>query len=1310
MYINNRQKIEDDQKEMNDNNNDNNKNVNINENNKNKLKIFGKIKLSKPNKNISLLPKLMQKEKKLKNAFIRSSSDLIVNKYQIDQKEKEDYKEELLIIKNLWEELGVTKEYKKQFNNLLLNESIRKIMFYQEKENLQKFRNSLMKLRKEIINRENNIESLLKIIRILEGQKMEENLLKEVVNIIKSLRLNAVNIVFYMMKVRELAFYNYFQGKWDLTKIKRDYLYNNSYLLKMKDDLYFLNNSILNNYIELNELPTDPFLTNCIQRKNNNNNEDKIIIPITDELSKLIDQCKFIIIQDQLLDNIYNNNYSSQFNSRANSGKIRIRKYSASNRGQSQGIFNCNKNKELNNSLNKYNQNNIINLSKTIYQLKNENPSDYNNLFVNNQIPNLNSNLKETRKLFESTRIKLRTKDRNKLFKNSINNYMQNYDNSKRIIVEHDILDSFNNRIKNRDNNMKKNIIINCDENNFSSDNIENKLYKTNIVNNNVNNLEKEKIKNIIDENEKLKKDNEEIKKELINSKKIMEKNENLRKNLENKLQEQKEEMEKLSKSVEEIKQQLIKEKKEMEEKLKEEKEKNIKIDKINKEMEEKIKKQNLINKEIEMGINEKNKKKRRSESIKEDNDYIQNNKTEENFMLNDKENRNIKNKYLNNNIYNDKTEENKFINDNESELKEDFDKKENENKNLIFAITNSENEIVNEKNKNKETNNDIIKENKNKKDNYYNNNNNESIKNIENSNENMNNENDKSNEEINKIIEQENDKIYAKQLSEKIVEEIINMKEYEISPNNKYKAEYYKGSIISLINSLKSSIPLENIDPKIKTTFDIEKNIYNEESYLIGQYPLIIVCRSYEKESKITGICSFYYQNTAKNENKIKINFICAIQDNFDNKENDNDIFEQFIAMINFIKNFVSFDELYITLNYKKIILEEEKIEFILEPKILDFFKNQMGFSWFCIENIKGQGRRQQLYYINNNINGIKSDIKNYLNSESLFLLSFMKKDNIQNINYNFYNFKYMNNLPIYAILTSQKEILLIDFKDNKYRFDSSKLNSKENPIINLFFPENKTLEELKLNLDKDNNNIWNIIEDSMFLEYYYKYKENIYSSGLFQMNFNIFFENILITNINHYYYNRISSNEIEIIKDTKNDCVLYNIPTLNKINNILVFEANNKIKKLFIDNNSNIYDLFINYYNIINEVNNNKRIKKKNYFRNIYIPSFSIKTHLQTETFSKEINNINIQNIEENKNFQLGTLDEYLKVDFNKKKIENQIFYEVNEDKYNNDKDIIIKNDFILCILKNYTEIKYPLYQLIYITKENWIKEAKN
>ena len=101
MYINNRQKIDDNQKEINDNNNDKNK---LN------LKTLNKVKLSKLNKNISFLPKLLQENKnKNKNPFIRSSSDVMVNKYQIDaklkskknEKEKDEYKEEILIIKNL---------------------------------------------------------------------------------------------------------------------------------------------------------------------------------------------------------------------------------------------------------------------------------------------------------------------------------------------------------------------------------------------------------------------------------------------------------------------------------------------------------------------------------------------------------------------------------------------------------------------------------------------------------------------------------------------------------------------------------------------------------------------------------------------------------------------------------------------------------------------------------------------------------------------------------------------------------------------------------------------------------------------------------------------------------------------------------------------------------------------------------------------------------------------------------------------------------------------------------------------------------
>ena len=569
------------------------------------LKVINKKKSAKQNNNIGLLPKLknqeniinLLKQERLKSTLGRSSSDAFINKKKkiLDMKEKdEEYKEELLIINKLWEELGVTQIYQEQFNNLLIYDNIRKIMIFKEKENLQKVRNALMKLRKEIINRENNINSLVKMTKIIENEDLKDNLLKEIVKIIKSLRLNAVNIVLYMVKFRELGFYYYFQGKWDLTKIKKDYLFNNRYLIKMKNDLYFLSNSILNKYIEMNNNPIDSFLTNCSQRNDNSQNENKIIIPITDELSQLIEQCRFVIIQDFILDNIYNNNYDN-YNDRVNSGKTQLRKNSArSHRHHNQAM------------INNYFHN--INISKTIHLLKNDNFIGYNDLFINNH--SRNNNQKKTRKIFDSKRLNINCKDKKK-----INNFICGYD-TKRIIIEHDTIDSLN----------KKEFTNN--KNFMSSDNIEN---NTNI--NNKNKMSKDNffgdltLNEILKENEELKKDNEKIKKELLNTVKKMEKSDKLRKKLENELEKQKKEMEKVSNSVEEIKQKLINEKKELENQLNEEKLKNKETEILNEEKGMNSKKQNqiTINKEIEMEIiknesismndNETNQKK---ESIKE--------------------------------------------------------------------------------------------------------------------------------------------------------------------------------------------------------------------------------------------------------------------------------------------------------------------------------------------------------------------------------------------------------------------------------------------------------------------------------------------------------------------------------------------------------------------------------------------------------------------------------------------------------------------------------------------------------------------
>ena len=726
--------------------------------------------------------------------------------------------------------------------------------------------------------------------------------------------------------------------------------------------------------------------------------------------------------------------------------------------------------------------------------------------------------------------------------------------------------------------------------------------------------------------------------------------------------------------------------------------------------------------------------------------DYIITNSEKDNIINNsinnhnnnDIDNNNIKDKndeINSNELQSIKNDEKNDINNNNN----DIDKNDEKN-NINIDINNDEikngdniqinNEINNDEKNNTEKKDDI---NDLKKDNENNNDNNNDVRNEikedkPEKNEEINKKTKKNknvnklSKEINKVLQKENQIQYARQLSEKIVEEIIKMKECEISPNNKYKSEYYNGSIISLIDKIKSSLPIDKIDEEIKIAFDIENNIYNEESYLKGQYPQIIICKSYENEKEISGICSFYHQNSTKEEKKVNINFICAIK-----YDDDNDLFEQFVTMINFIKNYVNFDELYITLNYNKIITEEGIEKFILNEKILEFFKKKMHFGWVCVENIIGKSRKQKLSYKNekknDNENENEEDINinnndtGFLSSETISVLSFIKKDNNSDRkNYNFNNYKYMNNLPIYAIISGQKELLLVDFKDNKYRFDYSKLFSKENPIITIFSPENRTLEDLKLNLNENYDNIFDIIEDSLFFDNYNKFKENQIISyfGLFKMNLNIFFQNILNTKINNYYYNRISSNEIQVIKDNQYDCTFYILPCLNNINSILLFEINDKLKNILIDNNLNIYTLFIKYFDKIIERKNNIE-KNENNLINIYIPSFCIETHLLTEKTSKEIKDINIlENKENNDNnindesMSISSVDEFLKINFNKNKpIERQINYEINDEENSN--NIFIKNDFILGIMNNFTEIKFPLFQLIYVQKEFWIKYKK-
>ena len=392
------------------------------------------------------LPKLNEKEKN-QTIYHRNYA------YIENENSKTTYEEEIFIINTLWDELGITEEYKYYFNKLIksFNSYYSNIILFQEKENLQKFKTSLIKLKKEISNRETNINKMKKIIKILDAEKEpNSNLIKEIVKIIKNLRLNAVNIVIYINRVRELSFYYYFQGKLDLTKIKNEYMYNNNYLLQMNNDLCFLKSSSISNYINFGHEPCDAFIINCSQLNEFNNN-NKITVPISDDLMQLIEQSIFFIFQDKILDNIYlkkflnmnkTNNININDENRAKSMKLKLNNYF--NRPLTSKVFFPNNHYNFKNftRLKKKNMNINNFLSdidkRLLHTYKSGNTSQNINLFQ------IHTKLNETKinLIPKSTRINEKVKNADE-----INTY-NNIGEQKKIKIMHEIMNISNGQNK----------------------------------------------------------------------------------------------------------------------------------------------------------------------------------------------------------------------------------------------------------------------------------------------------------------------------------------------------------------------------------------------------------------------------------------------------------------------------------------------------------------------------------------------------------------------------------------------------------------------------------------------------------------------------------------------------------------------------------------------------------------------------------------------------------------------------------------------------------------------------------------------
>ena len=210
------------------------------------------------------------------------------------------------------------------------------------------------------------------------------------------------------MIVREMASYYELNKKWDISNINRSYSFNQNYLLTMIKDIEFLNNSVLLNFIQTNNnyQKVDLFLSNW--KYIIINEKTKLRLANTLELENEINKCKYIIMQDEILNRVKKEN--KKFLKQKNLFHIKSphgyntalnNNVSTLSKNVQNDIFLANDNDEK-----KFYEmfgHNKINLSRALYYLKKKMGNKYENLFYNeneNDIDNNKKNMKIMNKIF----------------------------------------------------------------------------------------------------------------------------------------------------------------------------------------------------------------------------------------------------------------------------------------------------------------------------------------------------------------------------------------------------------------------------------------------------------------------------------------------------------------------------------------------------------------------------------------------------------------------------------------------------------------------------------------------------------------------------------------------------------------------------------------------------------------------------------------------------------------------------------------------------------------------------------------------
>ena len=208
---------------------------------------------------------------------------------------------------SLWKKLGVNENYINNFNsykNLIINPDEKGNFIKNEIENLEKFKDIIMNLSKEIERRETN---LIELKNLLEKANIENDInnFKKIINESNGLIFfyleNSIRVVEYYLLYKEIINQGGYKNcKFNEEIIKKNFdinKYDSNYLLKMKTDTNFINSLKTNefklNKDNLNLFKADPFLC-CLSN----------IIQITQEMKDKIKYCQHCLIQEGILDSL----------------------------------------------------------------------------------------------------------------------------------------------------------------------------------------------------------------------------------------------------------------------------------------------------------------------------------------------------------------------------------------------------------------------------------------------------------------------------------------------------------------------------------------------------------------------------------------------------------------------------------------------------------------------------------------------------------------------------------------------------------------------------------------------------------------------------------------------------------------------------------------------------------------------------------------------------------------------------------------------------------------------------------------------